>query len=158
VTTPSGEVWTIRRRWIANRSVRWRGQDPTRDDNGGWRNWLDVFSHFDFPDDNPLAVIGLVIGAVLAALVLLSLVWFVVVPLLLLLFDVAILIVLTLIGVVARVVLRHPWEIEALGPEGRRLTWQVTGWQRSRRALTAIADHLSRGQIPPTNSPAFPPS
>jgi hypothetical protein len=156
---PSGEVWTVRRRWIANRSVRWRGQDPTRDGKGDWRNWLDVIGQFDFlPDDNPLAVIGLVIGAVLAVLVLLSLAWFVLVPLLLLLFDVTILILLTLIGIVARVVLRHPWEIEALGPEGRRLTWPVTGWNRSRRALTAAADLLSQGQIPPTNSPAVPPS
>ena len=28
VTTPSGDVWTVRRCWMARRSVRWRGRIP----------------------------------------------------------------------------------------------------------------------------------
>jgi hypothetical protein len=76
--------------------------------------------------------------------------------LLLALFDHTVLVLLTMLGVAARLVLHRPWEIEAVGPD-RRLTWQVVGWQRSRRAMGAVAGRLRQGQIPPTGSPDFPP-
>ena len=72
------------------------------------------------------------------------------------LLDLTILVVLTVLGVAARIVLHRPWEIEAVGPD-RRLTWQVVGWNRSRRAITAVTTRLHQGQIPPTDSPDFPP-
>ncbi len=166
VTSPSGEVWTVRRRWTADRRVRWSGGTPfrrsrqthpsaerSRHERGSRGDWLDGLQLFDTSHDNPLVAI-----AVIAVLVLVvGLAWFLVVPLLLAILDLTILVLLTLIGIAARVVLRHPWEIEALGPQGRRLSWQVPGWRRSRRAITAVADLLAQGQTPPTNSSTFPP-
>jgi hypothetical protein len=105
-----------------------------------------------FDGDNPLAALAFVIGTIVFA----ALVWFFLVPLLLVLLDLTLLVVLTAVGVVAHLVLHRPWEIEAVSPN-QRLTWQVVGWQRSRRAIGAVTQRLARGEIPPTDSPGFPP-
>jgi hypothetical protein len=162
VTTPSGEIWTVRRCWIAKRRVLWRGRNPLRRRQPTSRqrrprdepervHWLDTLDLFDA--DNPVAALLAVAAVILIAL----LGWFFLVPLLLAILDLRILILLTLAGLAARTLLRRPWEIEALAPDGRRLTWQVVGWKRSRRAITAVTRVLHQGKIPPTDSPHFPP-
>src|SRR5262245_41866534 len=158
VTTPTGETWRVGRRWLPKRSVRWQGRRlprrrRTSDDRRRRNSALDWLDGFDFVDaDNPLAGLLFVVGVVAAVAVL----WFFVVPLLLVLFDAAVLVVLAAGGVAARVVLRRPWDVEAVGPS-TRLTWPVVGWGRSRRAMAAVAERLARGEIPPTDSPYFPP-
>jgi hypothetical protein len=156
VVTPTGEAWRVGRCWLPKQRVHWRGpgrvrrtsSDPRpRSGGGSWLNALDVFD-----GDNPLAALGFVIGTIVFA----ALVWFFLVPLLLVLLDVTVLVVLTAAGVAARVVLHRPWEIEAVGPN-ERLTWQVVGWQRSRLALGAVTQRLARGEVLPTDSPGFPP-
>jgi hypothetical protein len=102
--------------------------------------------------DNPLAGVAFLLGVVVVA----AIVWFFLVPLLLVLLDAAVLLVLAAAGVIAKVVLRRPWEVEAVGPADR-LTWRVVGWGRSRRAVAAVTQRLGRGEVPPTDSPSFPP-
>jgi hypothetical protein len=162
VTTPNGEAWTVRRCWMAKRQLRWRGRNPLgrrppkgrqsrSRDKGDRTDWLHTVDVIDA--DNPLAALL----AVAVVIVIAVLGWFFLVPLLLAILDLTILILLTLGGLATRTLLRRPWEIEALAPDGRRLTWQVVGWQRSRRAITAVTRVLHQGQIPPTDSPHFPP-
>ena len=168
VRTPSGEAWNVRRCWVAKRSVRWQGRSPLRrrhrrdqlgrrrdDDRRADRSdWLEGLDFLHWSDgDNPLAALLGVVAVILVAL----LGWFLLVPLLLLVFDVAVLILLTIAGIAARTLLRRPWEIEAIAPDGTSLTWQVVGWQRSRRAIAAVTRALGQGRIPPTDSPDFPP-
>ncbi len=157
VVTPTGETWRVGRCWLHKQRVRWRGfttrvrrtsSDPQPRSGGG--NWLDALDVFD--GDNPLAALAFVIGTIVFA----ALVWFFLVPLLLVLLDITLLVVLTAAGVAAHLVLHRPWEIEAVGPN-ERLTWHVVGWQRSRRAVGAVTQRLDRGDIPPTDSPGFPP-
>lgn len=157
VTTPAGECWRVGRRWLPRRAVRWKAPKAPRRRRGGRDahrrgsalDWFDGFQIFDA--DNPLGGLLFLLGVVVFVAVL----WFFVVPLLLVLIDVAVLGALAVAGILARVVLRRPWEVEAVGPTSR-LTWRVAGWSRSGRAVAAISERLARGEIPPTDAPEFP--
>jgi hypothetical protein len=41
--------------------------------------------------------------------------------------------------------LGRPWEIEAIGSNGRRRRWLIRGWNASSRAITHIAWALQTG-------------
>jgi len=96
VVTPTGETWRVGRCWLPKQRVRWRGfttrvrrtsSDPQPRSGGG--NWLDALDVFD--GENPLAALAFVIGTIVFA----ALVWFFLVPLLLVLLDITLLVVLT---------------------------------------------------------------
>ena len=97
-------------------------------------------------------MIALIVGIVVAGLVL----WFLVIPVLLALVDVMLLVALVVFGILSHAVLRRRWEVEARCGH-KQLTWLVLGWSRSGRAVTAVADRLEGGIVPPTDSPHFPP-
>ena len=165
VTTPSGEIWTVRRCWLAKRSVRWQGRNPLRrrsagdrrrdsGSNGDRSDWRDGLEVFDLADaDNPFAALAVVAVVVVVAL----LGWLLLVPLVLAIIDLTLLVLLTAAGIAARTLLRRPWEIEALAPDGRRLTWRVAGWRRSRRTMADITARLRQGHVP-ADSTDFPPA
>jgi hypothetical protein len=48
-------------------------------------------------------------------------------------------------GLFGRVVLRHPWTIEAVSVDDaqRRVCFAVRGWRRSRRAIDALAETIA---------------
>jgi hypothetical protein len=147
VTTLTGDEWTVRRLW----APRFRGETLT---GRAWRriratgrrtgDGLDVASNpgcgADLFDE-----LAIVIGVVVVVLF----VAFVAVPLLVALLDLLVLILLTGLGLVARVVFRRPWVVEALGPGDLRLTWRIVGWGTSGEAVDYIADALAHGAPPP---------
>jgi hypothetical protein len=79
------------------------------------------------------------------------LLWFLVVPLLLAILDVAALVALGLIGLVAHTVLRRPWEVEAKSDD-TRLVWLVGGWRQSNHLITEVEASLRAGREPPPPS------
>lgn len=154
VSTPAGESWRVRRLWAPRL--------------GGRRLWARVRRRFrkptDFPDSGLADPTGclpdaldeffLVLGLFLAVLLVVLLAVFVVVPLLLALLDLVVVLVLALLGVLARVLLRRPWTVEAeacAGPRaGTVITWRVVGWRASGEHAAQVAEALRAGvDLPP---------
>jgi len=140
VVAPDGRVWTVGREWVSGR-IRLR-REPERDvPDGGEGDWSlgDLFS---FDDITPSAVaVGLAIALVAALL------FVVVLPLVALVVELVLLLIVFVAGLMARVVLRRPWQIVAKtsGPPPENLSWQVVGWRASGRAISEIEGSLEAG-------------
>ncbi len=142
VTAPNGERWQIGRRWLNQPPPKpWSGRkrregDDVKDKIG----WLDATNFVDFGDD---FLAGVALGLALAVVV--ALLAFVVLPLLGLAFELALLIGLFTSGLFGRIVLGHPWTIEAVSIDDsqRRLGFTVKGWRRSHRAIGALAETIA---------------
>jgi hypothetical protein len=142
VIAPSGERWQVGRRWLNEPppkpwSRRRRRESPEVGDASGW---LEALNFVDVGDD----VLGGIAVAVLVAAVFVLLV-FAILPLLGLAFELALLVGVFTSGLFGRVVLRHPWTIEAVSVEEprNRVRFAVKGWRRSRRAIAALADAIA---------------
>jgi hypothetical protein len=146
VTTPGGDRWTVRRLW----APRLRGETlwarAWRRIRGSWRRTGEFADAGD-----PGCAVDLVeeLALVLAVIAVVLFVVFVGVPLLVALIDLLLLVLLTVLGIVARVVFRRPWVIEAVGPDTMRRTWRVVGWRASREAVDDIGTALAHGAPPP---------
>jgi hypothetical protein len=101
-------------------------------------DWLDIA---DFPDS--LAALAAVIVAVIA----LALAWFVVVPLLLLALDAVLVAVLVIGAVLARLLLRRTWTVEAT-TTGASYRWKVVGYRSARKAVEEAVGELRLGVLP----------
>jgi hypothetical protein len=146
VTAPDGGEWRVRRLW----SPRLQGETlwarAWRKVRRGVRRSADLAQ---VPDAGCLVdgLEGLAIAlAVLAAVVVVVLVG---IPLLLALLDMVLIVLLTVLGIGARVVFRRPWTVEAVGPDEVRRTWRVVGWRASSQAVDDISNTLAHGGPPP---------
>ncbi|MFF5290490.1 hypothetical protein [Paractinoplanes globisporus] len=92
-----------------------------------------------------IAVIALIFIAFVAAV---ALFWWVLLPLLLLVLDLAIVLILLAASIVARVLFRRPWTVEATTPGRERVIHQVVGWRAALRRRDEMADSLRRGLRP----------
>jgi len=93
-----------------------------------------------------------VIGLVLLVLLVVTVVLFVfVVPLVLAVVDVVVVLAIAGAGLLARVVFRRPWTVEARADDGTVLSWQVVGWRASRERRDEIAQLLAAGVTPPVS-------
>jgi len=142
VTAPNGEHWQVGRRWLNKPPPRpWsRRKRRKQDDAGDRTSWLDAADFLSVGDDVVAGIVfALVIAAVLALLVLAIL------PLLGLAFELALLIGVFTTGLFGRVVLGHPWTIEAVSVEHpqQRLRFAVRGWRRSRGAIRMLAETIA---------------
>jgi hypothetical protein len=54
---------------------------------------------------------------------------------------------LLFVGLVAHLVFRRPWEVEA-SCDQQRLTWLAGGWRRSQRRITEVQASLRSGRVP----------
>jgi hypothetical protein len=143
VIAPDGERWRVGRRWL-NRPAprpwtRWRRSRKRERENDD--NLLDTLA--------PEALTGAADGpaglvAVAAVIVLITLVVFVLLPLIGIAFELTLLIGFVMSGLFGRVVLRRPWTIEAISLDrpGARSAFAVTGWRRSRRSLAVLASAI----------------
>lgn len=141
-----GRVWRVRRRWVPRlgtdsvwrrfrrrvRSARERATDAADLDPG----CLDLVGE-------GIAVAVVVILVVLAVV-------FIGLPLLVAVVDLVIVLLLALLGVVARVLFRRPWVVEAVSDEDEPevLTWRVVGWRTSGAKVDEVADRLEAGLSP----------
>ena len=159
VTTPDGVVWTVqvrflpRWRFLSRRIARRRWRDRTPDvdvgalgdlvPDGGGHGGSGGSGGLDLDGfDEGVAIVLVVVGIVLAV----ALCWLLVVPLLLLVVDVVVVVALLVAGVVARVVLRRPWEIVAGHPGSERaVVTTVVGWRAARRRRDVVAGRLAKG-------------
>lgn len=132
VTSPDGAHWRVRRRWLDRPlpDLRKRFREYREENSGD--GMLDGFFYIDFADS---------IWAGIAFAVLVALVVFLLLPLIGLALELILLIALLGVGLVARVIFRRPWTVEAveLDKGGRSASYAVKGWRRSGRAVAEIA-------------------
>lgn len=105
----------------------------------------------DAADADPgcLDVIGEGIVAAIAIVLAVLVALFVLLPLLVAVVDVVVVVALSLLGILARVVLRRPWTVEARAGDGSSLLWRVVGWRASGDQVDAVAEGLRAGVVPP---------
>ena len=159
VTAPEGTPWNIRVVWaprwraLARRFGGWRAKRTGGSGDvvgGALRASGDVQTSggdggggLDLGDEIAAIVIALV-----AFLVGVALFWWVLLPLLLVMLDVVIVLILLAASIVARVLFRRPWTVEATAPGHNRLSTHVVGWRAALRRRDEIADSLRHGLRP----------
>lgn len=135
VAAPDGTRWRVGRRWVARRLPRWR---RVRIGDG-------AVETLGLPDvsgpDDLVTWLAILVGGLVVAVVL--------IPLLLFGLELVLVGVLLAAGILARALLGRPWVVQALGEDGRALTWQVSGWRRSALAIEQVAASLAAGLDPP---------
>ena len=140
MTTPSGERWRVRRRWL-DRPLpslrRWRKKKEGEPDAGSAVDFLGI----DLID-------GTVLGLAIIAVVLLIV--FVLVPLIGIAIELIVLAFLFGSSLIGRVVFRRPWIVEAVKVDEleERIAFGVKGWRQSSQALQEL-----RTAIPATGPP-----
>jgi hypothetical protein len=154
VTTPSGDTWTVRRRWLPNRdrSRVLRALDRRRVLQGESRRnaaesrWYDMIDIPAFGDE--LAAAAIVVAAVAVLLVLVLFGW----SLVLVGVSIVWLLLGTIVGAVGRVVLRRPWWVEATcdrdGRDREGRDWYVRGFRDAGRRRDEIARQFQHGLDP----------
>jgi hypothetical protein len=141
VTDPGGMEWRVRPRWRIGPEIRFR----RRRDDGGVDGLPDL-GDLGAADEAAGAIV-LVLGLVVLAVLAVVFVW----PLLALAVELLIALILVLAGLVARIVLRRPWIVEASTPGGAsRLRYRVRGYRAMRRVCAELADRLAAGDREPT--------
>jgi len=111
-------------------------------------SWSDFL---EFPVDD-LGLLAIVLAVIAAALLL----WFAVIPLLLILFDILVVLVLFIAGITARVLLRRPWTVVATRIDGVEIEREVVGWRASRDEMATMRKQLEQGLISPAPPHAGP--
>lgn len=142
VTAPNGERWRVGHRWLSTSPPKpWsRRKRRRRDDDDEGSGWINPGEFVAVGDD---LLTGVVFAMVVAAAI--ALFAFVVLPLLGLALELALLIGLFTSGLFGRLVLGHPWTIEAVNAErpNERVRFAVKGWRRSRRAIAALVEAIA---------------
>jgi hypothetical protein len=68
-----------------------------------------------------------------------------VIPLLLIVIDVILVVLLFIVGLLARVFLRRPWIIVATRDDGAEVQREVVGWRTSRDEIAALRHEIELG-------------
>jgi hypothetical protein len=131
--------WLPRRAWLVRRIGAWRRGKKGSD----LVDAIDPLSGLDGGD----GVVGCIVAALVAVVVVLLL-WWVVIPLLLLVVDVVVVAVLVVGAVLARVLLRRPWDVVVHHRDQPVASVAVVGWRAARRARDRIAAALADGSAP----------
>jgi hypothetical protein len=144
VETEAGR-WHVRRRW----APRHLGADTI------WgrfhRRVLDRRRSdlSDIADPGCAVDLGESIAVVLVIIAFIVFMVLVGIPFLIALGELLLLVVLALGGAAGRVLLRRPWTVDAMGPDGSHHRWSVVGWRRSGAARELVADRIiTTGAVP----------
>lgn len=159
VRAPDGTEWAVARRWIprwaaarlrrsVGERVRRTGRKRKGDANDESGRWYDSL---DIPLDADGCFDELAIG--LAVIVAVVAVWFLVIPLLVLVVDVLIAVALVVAVGLARVLLRRPWVVEARGPNEATIRRLVVGWRESAAEVERLGTDISLGIVRPQGPP-----
>jgi len=129
VESPDGRTWRVARVWLSRRP-RWRGRDLPKSlnlDNAGdlAEGCVDLEAFL-------FAVIAIVVAVLL---------WYTVLPALLLGFEVLVTLLFAAGAVLGHEVLRRPWKVTATteGPPPERVEIPVVGWRASGAHVQQVA-------------------
>jgi hypothetical protein len=143
VRDPGGREWKVGIRWLSRRP-RWLGWGPGRRNkqkqqkDSDW-SWLDVADPGCMPDELP------VLGAIVAVVIIVLLLWFAVLPIAVFALDLLFLLLIAAGGVGLRVFFRRPWIVEAT-TRGDTRHWPVVGFRSSKRMVGEVSWALQNGR------------
>ncbi|MDQ3305903.1 MAG: hypothetical protein M3535_07985 [Actinomycetota bacterium] len=150
--SPDGHAWRVRRQWTPRLegrglrerlAARRRRRAAKEDRDKGDSFWSELLEPISWLSESvPTLVVGLVLTALSVLLVVLGL------PLLLVVVDLVVVVALVVGGVVARVLFRRPWTVEAVSDGGERATRQVVGWRASGRERHELVHEITHGRPP----------
>jgi hypothetical protein len=134
--------WEVHRRWVTRLGRENFGRRAGRRFRRSGDNLDVVDGSGCLPDLDGIVV------AIVAFVVLVLFVIFIL-PLLVVAVEILLGVVVLLLGLVARIVFRRPWAIDAFGGDGTHLRWKEVGWRTTTARMEEITAALSRGVIPP---------
>jgi hypothetical protein len=123
VEAPDGTTWKVGRQWFPDRKLEL--------DAGG----------LDFPGIDGLDDAFAIIGVVLLVIALAILLFTVIFPLL----EIALIVVLAVLGVAGRVLFRRPWTVRARSKDRATIRRQVVGWRDSGELRDRLAAAIRDG-------------
>lgn len=140
-TVAGAAPWDVHRRWVTRLGRENFGRRAGRRFRRSGRN-LDVADAGCAPDlDGILFAIVAVIVVVLFVIFIL--------PVLVVAVEILLGAVIVLLGLVAKIVFRRPWAIDAFAGDGTHLRWKEVGWRATTARIDEITAALSHGVIPP---------
>ncbi len=138
----AGGPWDVHRRWVTRLGRENFGRRVGRRFRRSGRNLDVVDGSGCLPDLDGILFF-------LLALVLLVLFVVFVLPLLVVAVEVLLGLVVVLLGVVAKVVFRRPWAIDAFGADGTHLRWKEVGWRATTRKVDEVVTALQQDRLAP---------
>lgn len=159
VQAPGGRRWVVRRRWAPRLGSDTLWSRFRRRIKGVWRRTGRIADSADVADPGCVVDAFDELAVVLVVILIALLLFFVVIPVLIAIVDLALLLVFAALGVLGRIAFRRPWTVEARDNDGNRYRWKVVGWQASQNRRDEIAQLLAQGIVPPeAESRPAPPS
>lgn len=154
VTTPSGEEWSVGRRWISRRLPRLRRLRLDREVEPGLDSGWQLPGDIDLDLDLGLDELGVVIVLIVLAALLVLLA----VPLLLFGIELIVIGLLIAAGIASRIVLGHPWVVTATpkSDDASVLIWEIKGWRNSGDLIEKVSTELASGATPLPDDPRTP--
>ena len=136
IRDPKSFEWKISREWIPGskrlnipaRFKWWKGKEENLNPLG------DVMVGFNIE--------GMIVGLLLFGILI-----FFFIPVILIFIDLAFLLLIFLIGLLAKIVLRHPWKIIAECENGKVIKRKVVGWFASKQEIKRIINEISAGEF-----------
>ena len=140
VRDPGGREWTVGIRWLPRRPT-WLGWGPGRTRKSGSPSDLEFLDLAGgcMPDDIP------VLAAIAGVIVVLTLIWFAVLPIAVFALDLLFLLLVAAGGVAIRVLFRRPWIVEA-STAGETRHWPVVGLRSSRALVGEVSWAIQNGR------------
>lgn len=140
MTSPDGDRWQVRRRWLDRPVPKIRRSLRGANDEIALEGGLEALSA-GAGDSIPLAI-GVAVGVALLVFILL--------PLIGVALEIVLLLMLLSSGIVGRVLLRRPWTIEAanLGQPQRSAAFAVKGWRRSSQVIGELSRTIPASGLP----------
>jgi hypothetical protein len=146
VQGPDGREWVVRRRWEPRLGSETLWARFGRVATAPFRHRRKLRENADILGVGCLFdELAWIVGAVVVVVPLVVLV----LPLVFAVVDVVLLLVVAGLGLLARILFRRPWTVEARAADGTVHTWQVVGWRASRDRCADVAEFLSSGLTPP---------
>jgi hypothetical protein len=139
VVGPDGREWRVGVRWLPRRPT-WLGWGPGRnpDRKSDW-SLLDGADVGCVPDEIP------VLGAIVAVVLIVLLLWFIVLPLAVFVLDLLFLLLVAAAAIAMRVLFRRPWIVEA-ATDGEARHWPVVGFRSSKAMVGEVSWALQNGR------------
>jgi hypothetical protein len=133
--------WEVHRRWV----TRLGRENFGRRFGTRARRGLDLANG---SGDGCLGSIDdLLIGLVVVVVAIVLIVF--VAPLVIFAVELVLLLLAVLLGLVARIVFRRPWAVDAFAADGTHLRWKAVGWRATTAKVHEVTAALSHGVIPP---------
>jgi hypothetical protein len=140
-TVAGAAPWDVHRRWVTRVGRENFGRRAGR-------HLRRSPGDLDVADAGCMLDLDGILVAIVAVILLVLFVIFIL-PLLVVAVEVLIGALALLLGLVARIVFRRPWAVDAFAADGTHLRWKAVGWRATTAKVDEVTASLSHGVVPP---------